>query len=454
MVVSLKETVEKAQRGDLDAFGRLIERFQDAVYGTALALLGNLHDAQDVAQEAFVQAWYDLKNLRDLGKFPAWLCRIARNRSLDLLRRRENALVSLEQVTDPALASSGRGPAQQVERTELRETVLNAIRSLSEPLRLATTLYYINGYSVEEVGELLEVPRGTVKRRLHSARKRLKERMVAMVEDELKGARPGPEFRERVLRNVSRVEVRPEKSSDEAGLVMLVDDTGRWMPIIIGKTEELAIDRALKDISLPRPLTHELFVSSLAAFGVVIEEVRVIDLRENTFYGQLVLKRGKETHEIDCRPSDGIALAMLTGAKVTVAEHVIAQAVTWNDDGKPLDPAEVWRRFGTVPEEEAQKLADRAVKTCGGLADLSDERFKILVSKVNATEILAALSFGWATAIARSLRDRVRARLHKSGELPNPVKVVRTTPEVAALHQDRIKALLEEFRDETSDTDG
>ena len=183
----MEDLVRRAQRRDVEAFGALVERYQDAVYGTALALLGDVHDAQEVAQETFLQGWRDLKGLRDPGNFPAWICRIARNRSVDLVRRKDRA-VSLEKVREPP--SPEPGVPALLEASERRETVMRAIQALSEPLRVTVTLFYINGYSEKDVSKFLGCPLGTVKRRLHEARRQLRKGLLHMVEEELKKSRP------------------------------------------------------------------------------------------------------------------------------------------------------------------------------------------------------------------------------------------------------------------------
>jgi len=188
----VRDMVQKAKGGDLEAFGALVDHYRDMVYGASYAVLGNFHDAQDTAQEAFVQAWQKLNALKDCGAFPGWLYRITRNLSLDRARRSRESTESIDDVARTVPDPENKGPRQCAEQQELHESVLDAIRSLSEPNRLATTLFYINGYSIEEVAEFLEVPSGTVKRRLHDSRAQLQERMVEMVEETLK-SNPLPE---------------------------------------------------------------------------------------------------------------------------------------------------------------------------------------------------------------------------------------------------------------------
>jgi len=111
-------------------------------------------------------------------------------------------------------------------------------------------------------------------------------------------------------------------------VVLLEDANGtRRMPIWIGDLEATAIDLRIKKQKYPRPLTHDLLDSTLAALGAKIERVDIVDLRENVFYGRLTVRDAKgATHAIDARPSDCIALAAGAGLPVMVAPHVLAAA--------------------------------------------------------------------------------------------------------------------------------
>lgn len=197
----MRDLAEKAKGGDLEAFGQLVERLQDAVYGTAYAILGNVHDAEDVAQEAFIQAWRDLSSLRSVDRFSGWLYRITRNRCVDFLRRPGRKTRPLD-TASAAVGPAESDPARRLQRAEFRDAALSAIRSLSEPNRLATTLFYINGYRIEEVASFLAVPAGTVKRRLRDSRRQLKKRMIAMVEEHLQRQRPAADFRKEIMKRI------------------------------------------------------------------------------------------------------------------------------------------------------------------------------------------------------------------------------------------------------------
>lgn len=112
--------------------------------------------------------------------------------------------------------------------------------------------------------------------------------------------------------------------------VVYIRETGgtRRLPIAIGPTEALAIDRAVKGQQFPRPLTHDLLACIIAATKHTLVEVRIVDLREKTFFAEIVLEGPDNVRrEIDCRPSDAIALLVRhPGAPLLVAEVVLAEA--------------------------------------------------------------------------------------------------------------------------------
>lgn len=170
-----------------EAFGELVRRFQDMAYGFAYAILGDFHLAQDAAQEGFVAAYLNLGQLRDPRAFPGWLRQIVLTQCSRVLRK-DRRIEPMEAALN--VPSPDPDPAAAAEQREIRDRVLAAIRSLPEHERAVMTLFYINGYSQDEVAAFLEVPVTTVKKRLQYSRKRLRERMIDMVEDALQEQRP------------------------------------------------------------------------------------------------------------------------------------------------------------------------------------------------------------------------------------------------------------------------
>jgi RNA polymerase sigma factor (sigma-70 family) len=176
--------VTRARAGDTTAYGMLVSRFQDMAYGYAYAILGDFDLAQDAAQEAFIEAYRCLPNLREPGAFPGWFKRIVFKHCDRLTRRKRPLSLPIEAMRDwPARQP---GPAERVEQVETQASVLQAIGGLPAHEREVTALYYVDGYSQNEIAAFLEVPATTVKSRLYASRKRLKERMLNMVQDALK----------------------------------------------------------------------------------------------------------------------------------------------------------------------------------------------------------------------------------------------------------------------------
>jgi bifunctional DNase/RNase len=113
------------------------------------------------------------------------------------------------------------------------------------------------------------------------------------------------------------------EASDQQVIVLKERYGQRSFPIVIGIVEIFAIDRRLKGITPPRPMTHDLLDSIISGLGARIERIVVNDLRNHTFYAKIVLSLNDKTVEVDSRPSDAIALGAATGAPIFVAEHVL-----------------------------------------------------------------------------------------------------------------------------------
>lgn len=114
--------------------------------------------------------------------------------------------------------------------------------------------------------------------------------------------------------------------SNTQPVVVLRDQTGkRSLPIWIGPAEAVAISLALEGQTPPRPMTHDLFCTVLGELGGKVEGVIITDVREQTYYARLLLRTQGETREIDCRPSDGIAIALRAQVPVMITEELLTR---------------------------------------------------------------------------------------------------------------------------------
>jgi RNA polymerase sigma factor (sigma-70 family) len=187
-MTSLESLVEKAREGDDDAYEIIVRRFQDMAVGYGYSILRDFQLAEDAAQEAFLEAYRNLDSLRERAAFPGWFRRIVFKQCDRITRNRSFAIIPLDAAEDRA----SREPTQAdaIEQREMNDKILTAVDALPDHERAATMLYYISGYSQNEVAEFLDEPVTTIKKRLYSARKRLREMLIDLVEDSLRERRP------------------------------------------------------------------------------------------------------------------------------------------------------------------------------------------------------------------------------------------------------------------------
>ena len=163
--------VELALLGNDQAFGELVTRHECAVKGTAYKITGNTFSAEDASQDAFVAAWMRLDMLADYGKFRSWVCSIAKNTALGLVRRyREFESISL----DTGLLKTDI-PDCAWEDIEQSADLHDAVSKLSDKIRETVELHYFEGYSIKEIADRLSVPEGTVMWRLSEGRRQLRK---------------------------------------------------------------------------------------------------------------------------------------------------------------------------------------------------------------------------------------------------------------------------------------
>ncbi|MCJ7676741.1 MAG: sigma-70 family RNA polymerase sigma factor [Anaerolineales bacterium] len=179
------ELLRLAQRGDLEAFNRVVLEHQTRAFNVALRVLGDGEAAADATQDAFLSAYRNLRSYRG-GSFRAWLLRIVTNACYDELRRRKRRpATSLEELgpetedgeseVEAWLASTADGPERLSERTELVHAIQDCLDRLPDEFRIVAVLADVQGYNYDEVSSAIGKPLGTVKSRLARARARLRD---------------------------------------------------------------------------------------------------------------------------------------------------------------------------------------------------------------------------------------------------------------------------------------
>lgn len=166
--------VDKAKLGDRAAYGELVTRFQNSVYAMALARVRDPLEAQELAQEVFVHAMRKLPQLRDARCFAGWLRRMTARMAINRLTRR-GPLFGADPDALDAVAGAGRTPDAEVELTEAKAELHAGLRQLKADDRETLEAFYLRGRSLKQMSREFEAPVGTIKRRLHVARLRLKD---------------------------------------------------------------------------------------------------------------------------------------------------------------------------------------------------------------------------------------------------------------------------------------
>lgn len=187
------DLVSRCQGGDMSAFELLMDRYEDRVFNLAQRMVGHHQEAQDITQEVFLRALEHIGTFRQQAQLYTWLFRIAVNLSISRRRRGQRVrFVSLDAATGGKPEDDGEVLSRQLPNTrseqpqdaalrnERTEQVVAAIDKLDDEFRAVLVLKDIEGFDYQEIADILELPLGTVKSRLHRARVDLKERLKPM----------------------------------------------------------------------------------------------------------------------------------------------------------------------------------------------------------------------------------------------------------------------------------
>jgi RNA polymerase sigma-70 factor (ECF subfamily) len=175
--VSNNESIwlDRALRGEAEAFAQLVEAYQKPVYNLCYRMLGNPGDAEDAAQETFLRAYKSLPRYDKSRPFPTWLLSIAAHYCIDQIRRQRMTVVSIDEQPELELPDYSPGPESAVSRREEQQKVRALLASLNPVDRAAVVMYYWYDFSYAEIAQSLSLTESAVKSRLHRARRELAE---------------------------------------------------------------------------------------------------------------------------------------------------------------------------------------------------------------------------------------------------------------------------------------
>lgn len=184
MDLMVQRRIKQVLKGDQNAFGEIIELYKDKVYQICYRMLWDRHEAEDAAQETFLKAFLNIHTYNQDKKFSTWLYRIATNLCIDKIRKKKPDYHLDAEIagTDGLnmyshLSSGNRLPEEEVESLEVQETIHQAILCLPEKYRSVIVLKYIEELPLQEIADILELPLGTVKTRVHRGREALRKNL-------------------------------------------------------------------------------------------------------------------------------------------------------------------------------------------------------------------------------------------------------------------------------------
>jgi RNA polymerase sigma-70 factor (ECF subfamily) len=171
------------------AFGELVQRYQNRLYGALVHMLGSTEDARDVVQEAFVLAFQKLTTFRGDARFYSWLFRIAMNAAVNFRRKNRSLGLSIDASkertgSEPLDLNRDARPEQPLELAERQRIVRDALAQMTEEFRDALVLADMEELSYEEISQVLQIPIGTVRSRIHRGRAELRDKLRRLLKDD------------------------------------------------------------------------------------------------------------------------------------------------------------------------------------------------------------------------------------------------------------------------------
>jgi RNA polymerase sigma factor (sigma-70 family) len=166
----LIEVLQRCRKGEQAAFKEIVRRFQSKALDLARSLIGDKHLAEDAVQSAFLKTFCRLSQLRQAEAFPGWFRQIVRTEALKVIRKNDKSRQEVAEQDGNQLS-----PIERIEREELRQIVRKSLFELSRDNRQTAELFYLDEQSCAEVANILNVPAGTVKRRLYDVRQKLQD---------------------------------------------------------------------------------------------------------------------------------------------------------------------------------------------------------------------------------------------------------------------------------------
>ncbi|HUV65990.1 MAG TPA: sigma-70 family RNA polymerase sigma factor, partial [Sedimentisphaerales bacterium] len=222
------ELLRASLKGDTTAFEVIVKKYQSLLCAMTFSATTNMEKSEELAHQAFISAWANLAQLKDLTKFRAWLCSIARSSIRNCLRHEQRDIVgratSISDMGD--ISSESDGPIEAIINKEQQAVITQALEQIPEKYREALVLYYREQKSLKQVAQLLELSDEAARTRVSRGRKLLKERVAAMVETTIRQTGPGKAFTTAVIASVAAMAIKGSGIATAAGVATAASATG------------------------------------------------------------------------------------------------------------------------------------------------------------------------------------------------------------------------------------
>lgn len=186
-----QQLIDDCLNGRSEAFGDLVLRYQDRLFNSLVRMVGCAEEAREVSQESFVHAFTKLSSFRGESAFYSWLFRIAYNAAVSRKRKQKQRVASLDAAREnagiePHDHNPTTAPTYAMETTERQSQVQQALAELAEEFRVVLVLKEIDGLPYNEIAEIVGIPIGTVRSRIHRARSELREKLRVALQEEMR----------------------------------------------------------------------------------------------------------------------------------------------------------------------------------------------------------------------------------------------------------------------------
>ncbi|MYC16322.1 MAG: sigma-70 family RNA polymerase sigma factor [Gemmatimonadetes bacterium] len=313
--------VQRARKGDKTAFGQLVEQHHPSALRVAMRLVNDSDMARQLVQEALLQAYLSLDQLKKNTAFKSWLYGIVLNLCRQHLRQNRQWRERSDWIRDTY--DPCPDPGTVFEARDLHQQVLKAIDDLPPQTRRATLSFYYQHMSLKEVAALLDVSIGTVKQHLHRARTRLKEPLRPLYREYF--ATPKWE-KSMITLHIAAIVHHPNARAD----VILSDETGQHnLSLSVDATSAQALILAVSN--RPAPGLHILTQRLIDTLGATLESVTLKQLPENIPYAELTFKQNTRIKSLNAHPGEALALAASTGAPITAQPEILEISNRAND---------------------------------------------------------------------------------------------------------------------------